>query len=134
MAGGRPLKYNNCLDLDIDCELYFESCLYEDDDDYGSYQKRDKPIPLTITGLALALGTSRQTLMNYENRGEFFDTIKRHKTRIENFAELRLYENNATGPIFALKNFGWKDKSEQDLKVSGPVRIKVRHIPEEVTD
>jgi len=133
MAMGRKLLYNNCLDMDMDCELYFESCLYEDDD-YGEYEKREHPIPFTITGLALTLNTSRQTLINYEERDDFFDTIKRHKLRVENYAELRLFGSNATGPIFALKNFGWKDKTEQDLTVSGPVRIKVKHTQEEITD
>ena len=70
--------------------------------------------PLTITGLALALDTTRQTLMDYQERDEFTDTVKRAKTVVENYAEKRLFGNNATGAIFALKNFGWKDKFENE--------------------
>lgn len=119
------MKWNNCLDLDAECELYFESCIYEDDE-YGAYRLREKPIPFTITGLAMAMNTSRRTLMNYEERDEFFHTIKKHKLRVENYAEQRLYSGNAAGPIFALKNFDWKDKTETDLNVSGPIEIIVK--------
>ena len=76
------------------------------------------PIPYTITGLALHLGTNRQTLINYENRDEFFDAINTAKLRCEHFAERSLWQPKiATGVIFNLKNnYGWRDQRE----VSGP--------------
>ena len=76
--------------------------------------KKVKNIP-TINGLALWLGTNRQTLSNYEKREEFFYTIKRAKQVIEAFNELMLVsgEVNPKIIIFNLKNnFGWKDKVE----------------------
>lgn len=73
----------------------------------------------TITGLALALDTTRQTLINYEEKEEFIDTIKKLKTKVENQYEISLRKNGRSGDIFGLKNFGWKDKTEQDLNVSG---------------
>ena len=94
----------------MDCEMFFEWC-------------DENSRPYTITGLALALGTSRQTLMNYEHREAFFDTIKKHKTRVENYAEERLYSGNAAGPIFALKNFEWKDK--QEVENSGKQELNI---------
>ena len=61
--------------------------------------------------------------------------------RIKNILEYRLNKKglegklNPTLTIFNLKNnYNWKDKSEQDVNVSGPVRIKVRHTQEEITD
>lgn len=75
----------------------------------------DKPI--SITGLALHLGCYRETLTNYQERDEFFDTVKTAKQRVEQFYEERLPFQNATGPIFALKNFGWHDK--QDVNLGG---------------
>lgn len=70
----------------------------------------------TITGLANFLETSRETLINYENKEEYFDTIKAAKDRVENYWEELLIGSNATGPIFNLKNnYGWKDKSEQEI-------------------
>jgi hypothetical protein len=72
----------------------------------------------SITGLANYLETSRETLINYENREQFFDTIKRAKDKVEEYWEGLLIGSNATGPIFNLKNnYGWKDKTEQDLHV-----------------
>ncbi len=110
MRMGRPKKYNNCLDLDADAELYFESCIYEDNDDYRVLIQRDTPIPFTITGLAMALKMDRETLTNYAKDADFFDTIKRHKQTVENFLEQRLCGNNVAGLIFNLKNnFGWRD-------------------------
>lgn len=77
------------------------------------------PRPYTITGLALALGTNRQTLLNYEERAEYFDAIKKAKLRVENYVEESLWTPKITsGVIFNLKNnFGWVDK--QNVEHSG---------------
>lgn len=100
MAGGRPLKYNNCLDLDGMCHLYFEEC--EDNEKHP-----------TVSGLAYFLDVDRKTLINYQRRDEFFHTIKRAKGYIESYLEQWLYGNSVTGVIFNLKNnFDWKDKAE----------------------
>ena len=74
----------------------------------------------------MALDTTRETLMDYEDdRGqEFTDAVKRVKLVCENYAEMKLYGNNATGPIFALKNFGWKDK--QEIETNAPQLDDVR--------
>jgi len=53
-------------------------------------------------------------MYEYENEGEFSDTIKKARLRIENEYEKQLSWGNATGAIFALKNFGWKDKTEHE--------------------
>ena len=34
---------------------------------------------------------------------------------VENGYEMALRENNAAGSIFALKNMGWKDKTEHEM-------------------
>ncbi|MFA5925610.1 MAG: terminase small subunit [Parcubacteria group bacterium] len=76
-------------------------------------RKNDKPI--TITGICLKLDTTRQTLLDYERKNEFSDTVKRLKLHAENYAEETLYNKNGravVGAIFALKNFGWSDKME----------------------
>lgn len=100
MPGGRPLKYDNCWELDLECELYFEHC----------HEEKEPP---TVSGLALWLDVDRKTITNYEGKPEFFPTIKRSKQRIENYLEMSLYGNGVAGVIFNLKNnFGWKDKQE----------------------
>ena len=110
----KPLKFEDLDELKEAIDKYFADCERKDD-------------PLTITGLALALGTSRQTLINYEKREEYFDTIKEAKTRVENYAEKRLYTSSATGPIFALKNFGWVDEKNHNLGGQKDNPIKSEH-------
>lgn len=106
MAGGRPLKFESVEALEEMISGYFLDC---------DQNKR----PYTITGLAIWLDTSRETLINYEERPEFFDTIKRAKVKCENYVEEGALMNriNATSAIFNLKNnYGWKDKTEVDQK------------------
>lgn len=67
----------------------------------------------TLAGLAYALGINRQTLYNYEKRDQFFDIVKRAREKVESIYEDRLlYSSSPTGVIFALKNMGWKDRSD----------------------
>lgn len=76
----------------------------------------------TLSGLALFIGIERKTLYNYEERDEFLHIIKKARNRVESIYEERaIYDNNPTGVIFALKNMGWSDKTENktDLKVTG---------------
>jgi hypothetical protein len=107
---GHPLKFLTVEELQERIDAYFEEM--ERPRNSGDTVWFE---PITITGLALALDTSRQTLCNYEKRDEFFDAITRAKLRCENYAERMLYlGKNAAGPIFALKNFDWKDKQTQE--------------------
>lgn len=101
---GRPLKFKTVEEIKPLIESYFNNTPKEE---------------WTITGLALALDTSRQTLINLEGRGEFFDTIKRAKDIVENGYEVDLKKHGRTGTIFALKNFDWKDKNETDITTGG---------------
>lgn len=79
----------------------------------------------TITGLALALGfESRQSLYDYRERGDFSCTVKTALLRVENKYEQRLLDGGA-GPIFALKNMGWKDKQEISGADGGPLEVVV---------
>ena len=67
MAVGRPLKYESVEELQKLIDDYFTNTPFDE---------------WTITGLALALGTYRQTLINYEGKPEFMDTIKRAKLMV----------------------------------------------------
>nr|DAI27787.1 MAG TPA: DNA packaging protein gp3 [Caudoviricetes sp.] len=93
--------------------------------------------PYTVTGLAAFLGTTRQTLLDYELRDEFSDAIKAAKVKIESFAEESLYTNKASvaGTIFSLaNNFGWKNKVEQENSGESKLVIETRHHVDEETD
>lgn len=107
--GGRPLKFQDLTELQRKIDSYFEHC--------DSLQK-----PYLITGLALALDCDRDTLLNYEDKDEFFGTaIKNAKLKCHSYAEDYLYTGkNVTGAIFNLKNnYGWKDKYEADVTSGG---------------
>lgn len=106
---GQPQYYKTPEEMQIAIDKYFDSC-----------SQSEGEIKPTVTGLALALGfASRQSLIDYEEKGEFFYTVKIAKLRVENYIEQRLYEANATGSIFNLKNnFAWKDKTEVDTNVT----------------
>ena len=96
---GRPRKYDNPDDFLKDIEFYLNNT------------PRDE---LSVTGLALVIG-SKQLLSDYEKREEFKDIITEAKLIVENSYELSLRKHGRTGDIFALKNFGWSDKTEQDV-------------------
>jgi hypothetical protein len=134
----RPLKFKSSMELQNKIDEYFESCFeeqwYENKDgkwipvtDRHGQVVKEQVKPFTITGLALYLGTSRQTLLNYEDKDEYFDTIRAAKTKIESFVEESLWKPKiATGVMFNLKNnFGWVDKSEVDSNVNMKYGIKL---------
>lgn len=124
--GGRPPFYNTKEEMQEKIDAYFEECkgrVLTDDDGLICRDKYGFPLivdarPPTITGLALALGfTSRQALLNYEAKDEFVDTITRAKSRVECYAEERLYDKDgANGAKFNLANNfkGWKEKQQID--------------------
>lgn len=122
---GRQKVYKNAKQMEKAINKYFEDCQGKplmDEDGHVLTDKRGKPVLIgarapTVTGLALALGfNSRQTLLNYQAKEEFVDTITRAKTRCEEYAESRLYtRDGARGAEFSLKyNFGWEGLKENN--------------------
>lgn len=120
----RPLKYKTVKELESAIESYFEDCNGKpllDDEGNVHTDKHGNPIivgakPPTVTGLALALGfTTRQSLLNYQGRKQFLDTITRAKSRCEEYAEGRLYDRDGSrGAQFSLSyNFGWGQNKMQ---------------------
>jgi len=76
----------------------------------------------TWTGLAIHLGfESRKSLDDYAKKPEFSYSVKKGLQRIENVYEKAILKGNPAGAIFALKNFGWKDKHE--VEQSGGLNI-----------
>lgn len=105
---GRPPKWNSVEQLQELIDKYFED-----------YPREE----WTVTGLALALDTDRITLMRYQEKEEFSNTIKKAKTRVENSYELDLKKNGRVGAIFALKNFGWTDRQEVAHSVANDLLV-----------
>ena len=71
-------------------------------------------LPLTLTGLAIALGfASRQSLYDYEKREGYKFIIQRAKLIVEHGYEMQVAKGRGDGGIiFTLKNMGWSDKQE----------------------
>lgn len=96
-TGGRPAYYDTPEEFAAAVIDYFDYC-------------KTNATKTTITGLCLYLGfSSRTSLEDYIAKNEEFMYIgKRAKLAVENGYEL----SGQTIDIFALKNMGWKDKSE----------------------
>lgn len=102
--GGRPLKFQSVEDLQQKIDSYFQS---NPQDEW------------TVTGLALALDTYRSVLIDYEERDEFSNAIKKAKEMVHNAYEKDLRKKGRSGDIFALKNFGWRDERSLDHTSAG---------------
>jgi DNA-binding XRE family transcriptional regulator len=124
---GRPLKIQSVEELAQKIEEYFGNCdphiikikVRKERIDGTAYWAEDETIseqrPYTMSGLAHALGISRQTLLDYGERGEFLDTIEDAKERVHRFAEEQLFGKASSGAAFSLKNnWGWKERQEVD--------------------
>lgn len=82
--------------------------------------------PFTISGLANALDMSRQSLLNYSEKEEFFDTIMRAKRKCEVYAEERLYDKDGVkGAMFSLTNNfdNWKEKQNVEANVTSEIKV-----------
>jgi len=132
-AGGRPLKFETVEKLDVAIQAYFDTCDPHVEQrlvDGGVNQKGEtiwlqrgvltEQQPYTVSGLARALGVTRDTLINYRERDEFFDSIHAGYERCHEYAESQLYGRSANGASFSLKNnWGWHDKQEIDHTSKG---------------
>ena len=125
---GRPPMYKSKEEIQEKIDKYFSDCegkVLEDKDGNPILNKYGGVIiigskPPTVTGLALALGfASRQALLNYQDKDEFNDTITRAKSRVEQYAEERLFDRDGShGAQFSLRNNfkGWKSKDIEETE------------------
>ncbi len=128
---GAPPKYKSVRAMQKKIDEYFNSCRPQPvlgEDKKVLVDKHGNAVflparPPTITGLALALGfTSRQSLLNYQDKEEFMDTVTRAKARVEQYTEERLFDSSgANGAKFSLANNfkGWTEKSQKDVNLGG---------------
>ena len=112
MPGGRPRLYSTPEEMQAKVDEYFAT--------------ESQP---TMTGMILFLGfVDRRSASDYEQRNdEFSPIIKNARARIERLYEsIILYrkEGQVTGPIFALKQFGWTDKTEQVMTFTNKPTVK----------
>jgi hypothetical protein len=113
-AGGRPRKWKSPKLMQDRIDEYFGNIAQNED------------LRPSMTGLALALGfLERDSLWNYAGYSEeFFGIIKTARLRIEHHYEQALQTTSrVAGPIFALKQLGWKDTKEVDANVTGNLTV-----------
>ena len=101
MAGGRPRLFNTVEELEVKIQEFYDYCEL-------------KEVPLTFERLATFIGIDRKTIYNYEQKDEFFPTIKRVRDKIQADIMERGMSGaiNPTFGIFCLKNYGYTDKQE----------------------
>lgn len=145
---GRPPKYRDVEEIEDKIEYYFKSCegepLLDDEgkpvvNKYGYPCWIKAPKPPTVTGLALALGfTNRLSLLNYQGKKEFINTITRAKSRVEEYAESRLFDREGSnGAQFSLRNNfkGWNDTEEKRLEnESEKLKLEKRKVESQLVD
>ena len=69
----------------------------------------------SLTGLALAVGTSRKTLENYSKNPDFKPVVDEARLIVEYSYEMRLTGKAYKGAMFALKNLGWDDTNRLEV-------------------
>lgn len=123
--GGRPPIFETVEELTEKINEYFNTGVKIRNIILGKSPNQYEvkvPVP-TITGLCNYIGfESRQSFYDYEKRDGFSYTIKRARLFIEQEYEEQLTQGNTIGAIFALKNMGWKDKTETEF--SGGFEVK----------
>ena len=134
---GRPPKFKSKDEMQQKIDDYFKECEGKpllNDKNEPFLTESGRPIiigrkPLTITGLARALGfSSRQSLLNYEGKKEFLDTITRARMRVEEYVEESLfYKDTVKGAMFSLSNnfSGWKEKKQVEADVNADIDINI---------
>jgi hypothetical protein len=108
---GRPPKFKTPEEMQEAIDAYYAEC-------------KERNAPLTMTGLSIALGfESRSSLVDYKKRDDAFShTIKKARQEVERAVEERMLSSSGVvaGVIFNAKNnFGWRDRTEQDITSGG---------------
>ncbi len=120
---GRPPLYNNCMDLDAMCELYFE-------------EKEQTGEPVLISELPLFIGFgSRYTWYDLEEKPEFYHVVKKVRHRLETECERAMMKDKGSPikHIFRLKQpgaGGWVDKTEHQSTIDNTITVKVEGMPQ----
>ncbi len=131
---GRPFIYNTADELRAAVDAYFESCKARpvfDADGKPIFDAKGRPVmtpetPLTMSGLALALGYSDQRVFTRQRaRGpEFAEIVLRAKLVIEDFNVRKTYDKDGFwGAAHVLRTYyGW---GSGEIDTQGPPTVNV---------
>ena len=104
--GGRPRIIKSPAEFDRLVDDYVNNC-----------RKNNEPV--LFIAMVLHLGfCSKQSFSEYANYDGFSGSVKRAMMIVEAAYETRMVTNQGmqAGNIFALKNFGWRDKEPTELE------------------
>lgn len=135
--------YSDPQEIQQKADAYFAWCeghpLEVPDPETGElrpvYDKQGQPVivdrhPPTVTGLALALGfASRSGLLNYQHKPAFEEVVTRAKSRVEQYAEERLFDRDGLqGAKFSLSNNfkGWAEKQDIAMVGEQPFAVQIK--------
>jgi hypothetical protein len=104
--GGRPRIIETPGEFDRRVDAYVEE-----------FKENNEPILFIAMILKIGLNC-KQSFYDYASIPEFSYSVKRAKAIIEAAYEERMVTNPGmqSGNIFALKNFGWRDKEPSELE------------------
>ncbi len=83
-------------------------------------------IPVTYTGLMLVLGLNKNQLSVLRYHPEYGELVSAAIASVEFFYESKLSEGKPVGAIFALKNFGWSDRTDVAIADSDPQKVAMK--------
>lgn len=128
--GPKPM-YENVEDMQKKIDAYFQECkgTILSDEAGKPVLRNGTPIyvgrrPPTMTGLAMALGfATRKSIFDYRKKGEFELTLTVARSRVEMYAEERLFDRDSVqGAKFSLlHNFGWSAGTKQKESGTGSI-------------
>lgn len=88
----------------------------------------------SITGLALALETTRDVLCDYQEKEGYSYIVKIAKLRVEHACEVMGMEKGRSFDIFRLKQMGWRDKQEVENTVVADVTTRQADLPDHIKE
>lgn len=141
MAPRGKLAFSSANELTIAVEKYFIDCAAKRKtvlDRRGVAVDVDCPEIPTISGLAVALGVDRRTVVNYAKRDDYGDIIARARARVEAAMEQHLMtRDGAQGAKFSLSvNYGWTpvDRKEVDVRGAGSLAEALERRQKQIRD
>ena len=107
-------KFKDKEELQERIDLFYDMC-------------NDLRVPITYTGLMLVLGlNNKNQLSGLRYHEEYGEIVRSAIASVEFFYETQLSGGKPVGAIFALKNFGWSDRTDVAIADTDPHKVSVR--------
>jgi hypothetical protein len=125
--GGRKRRFDSPAALAKACKSYFNSCWRPKVDADGRLVRTaegklvfEQFRPYTMSGLALFLGISSETLRKYSKEQEYGEIISTARQYVEMYTEEQLMQGIATAKVSLEHNFGWNKAEgsfDEEIKI-----------------